>query len=141
MASVIDPLSVPHGGFIADLLAEGKLVTGEAMECQKALAIKSVRVSPQSVRDIAFSAIQTTGEMPVVPPAYSSVSNDSYIDREDTDTQVNPANVGVIEVQMLYAEAQRKTIAPQIWTPSAANPTAMNERSKKAGFNVTTYVR
>lgn len=76
VTSVVNPASTPHDGFIADLLAEGKLVTGEAMECKKALIISSVRVSSQTVRRLAFSAIQTTGKEQAMI-AYSSVCDAS----------------------------------------------------------------
>ncbi|KZV68031.1 hypothetical protein PENSPDRAFT_754454 [Peniophora sp. CONT] len=118
VASVVDPASTPHDGFIADLLAEGKLVTGEAMDCKRALTIQSVRVSSQSVRRLAFSAVQTT-------------------EREESAADLSISDVGIIEVQTLYAKAQRKTVIPQVWAPKAANSAIVNEKSKKAGFNVT----
>ncbi|VDB90627.1 unnamed protein product [Peniophora sp. CBMAI 1063] len=118
VATVVNPIYAPQDGFIADLLAEGKLVTGEAMDYKRTLIIHSVRVAQKAARNLAFAAIQTT-------------------DCEDSTADYDISKAGVIEVQMFWAQAQRKTTSPQIWTANTTDAATVNERSKIAGLNVT----
>ncbi|KZV68029.1 hypothetical protein PENSPDRAFT_653580 [Peniophora sp. CONT] len=119
ITSVINPAATPHNGFIAELWAEGKKITALASSKRERLAISKARISMEEERRLVFAAVQTT-------------------DREGLVADIDLSSIGLLEIRATFADKDAEpTPWPQDWPDIANAAGSLNERSKKAGFNVT----